>query len=165
MKKFLYLSYLSVILIFSNYLQADSKIAIINLYDLLQKLPQKTSILKRIENEFRDRENKLQFQKNDLQNKINTLERNKSIMKLSEKQDLENYIIKQRNSFSIKVQIFEQDKNRRQIEERNKVLNKIQTSIIKIARKYSLNLVIDSKATIYTSSIKDITVEVLKNIK
>ncbi|PPI88005.1 molecular chaperone [Candidatus Pantoea edessiphila] len=164
MKQFLYLVCLMIISIFSNYLQASDRIAVINLYDILQKLPEKNNLIKKIDNEFKTRANALKLQENKLRDKIKTFNRDKSIMKLTEKKHLENDINKQQNLFSAKSQVFERDKRRRQVEERNKILIKIQKAIKKVAKIHNYNIVIDSKAITYMSHIKNITKEVLKNV-
>ncbi|MXP51180.1 OmpH family outer membrane protein [Pantoea sp. SoEX] len=165
MKQFFYLTSLFIILILSNYVQAYDNIAVVNIYDLLQKLPKKTNFTKKIENEFKIRANELKIQEGNLKDKLNKLNRNKSVMKLTEKKQLEKDIIKQQNIFSLKAQKFEQDRRRCQIEERNKILIRIQNAIKKIAKKHNYNLILDSKSTAYVSNTKDITKEVLKNIK
>ncbi|PPI88681.1 molecular chaperone [Candidatus Pantoea edessiphila] len=167
MKKFLFLASLVIIFTFSTYSQASNKvIAVVNLYDILQKLSTKTNFVKKIEIEFKIRENELKNQERNLKNKIDSYNRDKSIMKLSEKNKLEKYIIKHREIFSSKLQIFEQDKIRRQIEERNKILIKIQNAITQVAKKRNYDMVIDSKATAYISSeANNITGEVLKIVK
>ncbi|WP_158674484.1 OmpH family outer membrane protein [Candidatus Pantoea edessiphila] len=136
-----------------------------NVYYLLQKIPQNSNVSKKLESEFRIRANELKIQEGKIRDQFTKLNRNKSIMKLTERKKLVKDITKQNNEFSIKVQKFEKDKLRRQIEERNKILDKIHNTIKKIAKKHSYDVVIDSKSTAYILSKKDITKEVLKNIK
>ena len=70
----------------------------------------------------------------------------------------------QREQFSQKAQAFEQDNRRRQMEERNKILSRIQDAK-SVASKGGYDVVIDANAVAYADSSKDITADVLKQVK
>jgi len=71
----------------------------------------------------------------------------------------------QREAFSSKAQAFEQDNRRRQMEERNKILSRIQDAVKKVASDEGYDVVVDANAVAYASSSKDITADVLKQVK
>ncbi len=71
----------------------------------------------------------------------------------------------QREQFSQKAQAFEQDNRRRQMEERNKILSRIQDAVKVIASKEGYDVVVDVNATAYFAAGKDITADVLKQVK
>ena len=85
-------------------------------------------------------------------------------MKASDRSRMEKDIMSQREAFSTKAQAFDQD-NRRQMEERNKLLSRIQDAVKKVADSEGYDVVIDANAVAYASNAKDITADVLKQVK
>ncbi|MXP56357.1 OmpH family outer membrane protein [Pantoea sp. Mhis] len=165
MKKLLYSISLALIIVISTNIQAAERIAIANIASIFQQLPQRNIIAKQLENEFKGRSTELQLQELDIQNKIQKLQINKSKMKASERNRIERDIIIQREKFSNKAQIFDQDRRYRQIQERNKLLSRIHDAIKKVAKSQGYDIVINAEAIAYVSHEKDITNDVLKQVK
>jgi len=146
--------------------QAADKIAIVNMNSLFQQVAQTTGVSKTLENEFKGRASELQSQENDLQSKMQRLQRDGSTMKASDRSKLEKDVMSQRQAFSQKAQAFEQDRARRSNEERGKLVNRIQTAVKKVAADEGIDLVVDANTVAYNSSdVKDITADVLKQVK
>lgn len=71
-----------------------------------------------------------------------------------------------RQTFAQKAQAFEQDRARRSNEERGKLVTRIQTAVKSVANSQDIDLVVDANAVAYNSSdVKDITADVLKQVK
>lgn len=70
--------------------QAADKIAIVNMGNLFQQVAQKTGVSATLENEFKGRASELQGMENDLQSKMQRLQRDGSTMKASERSKLKN---------------------------------------------------------------------------
>ena len=84
----------------------------------------------------------------------------------SDRTKLEKDVMAQRQTFSQKAQSFEQDRARRSNEERGKLVTRIQSAVQSVAKDQSIDLVVDSNAVAYNSSdVKDITADVLKQVK
>ncbi|SFN16317.1 periplasmic chaperone for outer membrane proteins Skp [Izhakiella capsodis] len=165
MKKFLCAAGLGIALAASAGAQAADKIAVVNVSSIFQQLPQRATIAKQLESEFKGRATELQSMENDLQTKMQKLQRDASTMKASERSRMEKQIMAERATFSSKAQAFEQDNRRRQMEERNKLLSRIQDAVKKVANSEGYDLVIDSNAVAYAAKSKDITADVLKQVK
>lgn len=164
MKKWLLAAGLGLAMVTSA--QAADKIAIVNMNSLFQQVAQTTGVSKTLENEFKGRASELQSQENDLQGKMQRLQRDGSTMKASDRSKLEKDIMSQRQAFSQKAQAFEQDRARRSNEERGKLVNRIQTAVKKVAADEGIDLVVDANTVAYNSSdVKDITADVLKQVK
>jgi outer membrane protein len=101
----------------------------------------------------------------DLQTKMQKLQRDGSTMKASDRTKMEKDVMAQREQFSQKAQAFEQDNRRRQMEERNKILSRIQDAVKAVASKEGYDVVIDANAVAYAGTSKDITADVLKQVK
>lgn len=165
MKKWLYTVVLSSALVFNISVQAADKIAVVNVSSIFQQSPQRAVVAKQLAYEFKDRATELQLMENDLQIKVQRLQLDSSTMKASERSALERSVIAQRETFSNKAHAFEQDNRRRQIEERDKILNLIQDAVRNIASKEGYDVVIDTNAIAYVSNAKDITADVLRQVK
>ncbi|WP_312214350.1 molecular chaperone Skp [Pseudescherichia sp.] len=164
MKKWLLAAGLGLAMVTSA--QAADKIAIVNMNTLFQQVAQTTGVSKTLENEFKGRASELQSQENDLQGKMQRLQRDGSTMKASDRSKLEKDVMSQRQAFSQKAQAFEQDRARRSNEERGKLVTRIQTAVKKVAADDGIDLVVDANTVAYNSSdVKDITADVLKQVK
>ena len=120
--------------------QAADKIAIVNMGSLFQQVAQKTGVSNTLENEFKGRASELQRMEKD--------------------------VMAQRQTFAQKAQAFEQDRARRSNEERGKLVTRIQTAVKSVANSQDIDLVVDANAVAYNSSdVKDITADVLKQVK
>ncbi|MDC9579998.1 molecular chaperone Skp [Xenorhabdus sp. PR6a] len=165
MKKILCAASLGMALAFSAGAQAADKIALVNVAEVFQQLPAREAVAKQLENEFKGRATELQRMESELQTKIQKLQRDGSTMKASEREKLEKEVMAKRDDFAQKAQNFENDNRRRQMEERNKILNRIQDAVKVVAGKEGYDLVLDANTAVYSASSKDITAEVLKQVK
>ncbi|MFB6434836.1 MAG: molecular chaperone Skp [Candidatus Malihini olakiniferum] len=165
MKKWVCAAGLGLALAASVSVQAADKIAVVNIASIFQQLPQRETVAKQLENEFKIRASALQKMEGDLQTKMQTLRRDGSTMKASDRSKVEKDLLAQREQFSKKAQAFEQDNHRREMEERNKILSRIQDAIKNFASKDGYDIVIDANAVAYVDNAKDITADVLKQVK
>jgi len=134
--------------------------------NLFQQVAQKTGVSATLENEFKGRASELQGMEKDLQSKMQRLQRDGSTMKASDRSKLEKDVMAQRQTFSQKAQAFEQDRQRRSNEERGKLVTRIQSAVKAVAADQSIDLVVDANAVAFNSSdVKDITADVLKQVK
>ncbi|AKZ66068.1 OmpH family outer membrane protein [Candidatus Palibaumannia cicadellinicola] len=164
MKKWLYAA--SLIFLFFTYTDtlATDRIAVVNILSILQQSPQFALVAQQLEKEFQNSINELKLIEEDLQNQIQRLQRDGSIMKESERSELEKSVIQQRDTLSNKVKNFEKNQNFRQREERSKILSSIKDIVKNIASKEGYDVVIDTNAVAYASNTKDITADVLKQV-
>ena len=133
---------------------------------VIWQVAQKTGVSASLENEFKGHASELQGMENDLQSKMQRLQRDGSTMKASERSKLEKDVMAQRQTFSQKAQAFEQDRQRRSNEERGKLVTRIQTAVKAVAADQSIDLVVDANAVAFNSKdVKDITADVLKQVK
>ena len=130
---------------------------------LFQQVAQKTGVSNTLENEFKGRASELQRMETDLQAKMKKLP---SMKAGSDRTKLEKDVMAQRQTFAQNAQAFEQDRARRSNEERGKLVTRIQTAVKSVANSQDIDLVVDANAVAYNSSdVKDITADVLKQVK
>lgn len=144
---------------------ASNKVAVVNIANIFQQSSQRTEIIKQLEYEFKDKATELEMMERDLQIKMQTLQRDGSKMKESDRNELEKSLLAQRDLFSNKAKIFQQENHSRQTEERDKILDIIYGVVKDIAKKDNYDIVIDSSSVVYfNSKIKDITDFVAKQV-
>ncbi|PHM33141.1 molecular chaperone Skp [Xenorhabdus innexi] len=165
MKKVLCAVSLGIALAFSAGVQAADKIAVVNVAEIFQQLPAHEAVAKQLESEFKGRASDLQRMESDLQAKIQKLQRDGSTMKASEREKLEKDVIAKRDEFAKKAQSLDNDSRRRQAEERDKLVNRIRDAVKVVAGKEGYDIVLDSSVAVYTTSGKDITSDVMKQVK
>ncbi|MBJ3813369.1 molecular chaperone Skp [Shimwellia pseudoproteus] len=141
-------------------------IGVVNMGNLFQQVAQSTGVSQRLESEFKGRASELQNMESSLQSKMQRLQRDGATMKASERSSLEKSVMADRQTFSTKAQAFEQDRARRSNEERGKLVTQIQSAVKKVADDKGIEVVLDSSTVVYSSSdVKDITADVLKQVK
>ena len=146
--------------------QEADKIAVVDMNSLFQQVAQTSGVSQKMKSEFGSRASELQRLESDLQTKMQRYQRDGSTMKAAERSKLEKDIQSQRQQLAQKGQSFEQDQARRSNEERAKLMTRIQAAVKKVASSQGVDLVIPSNAAIYNSSdVKDITADVLKQVK
>ncbi|WP_367670428.1 OmpH family outer membrane protein [Sodalis-like secondary symbiont of Drepanosiphum platanoidis] len=165
MKKFLCSILLLIIITSSINAQSCDKIAVVNMSKIFNQSSKRIIASKKIENEFKGRASELQFLENKLYEKIQDFKKNRATMRPSERNKIEKSILEEREIFTNKAQIFEQENHRRQIEERKKIINYIENIVKHISRKRKYELVIDSNSIVYALNAKDITIDVLNQVK
>lgn len=165
MKKWLYSAVLGLAMAAAAGVQASDKIAVVDVSSIFKQLPERETIAKELENEFKDRASELKNIEQILQTKIQRLQRDGATMKTNDRTQLEKSVKMQRDLLSREAQDFAQDDRRRQIEERNKILSRIQAAIKSVASKKGFDVVIDTNAVAYVIASKDITTDVLKQVK
>jgi outer membrane protein len=141
------------------------EIAIVNIAEVFQQSPAREAVVKKLEAEFKGRAAELQKMEQELQATIQKLQTDANNIKPAERAKIENETRTKGELFSSKAQAFEQDNRRRQDEERGKILDSIQKTIGALAMKNDYDMVIDSNVVIYNKNVKDITQDVLKQIK
>ncbi|KEA53118.1 molecular chaperone [Mangrovibacter sp. MFB070] len=164
MKKWLVAAGLGLVMAASA--QAADKIAVVNMGNLFQQVAQSSGVSKSLENEFKGRASELQSMENSLQSQMQRLQRDGSTMKASDRSKLEKDLMAKREDFQSKAQSFEQDRARRSNEERGKLVTRIESAVKKVAADEGYDVVLDANTVAYTSSdVKDITADVLKQVK
>ena len=145
--------------------QAADKIAVVNIGEVVQKMPGREAAAKQLESEFKSRGTELQSLEKDLQTRAQKLQKDGATMKDSERQKLAGEFDTQRADFAKKAQAFDQDFQKRQMEERNKVMKRVEDAVKSVASKGGYDVVIDANAVAYSVSGIDITADVLKQVK
>ncbi|GKX55328.1 chaperone protein Skp [Leminorella grimontii] len=161
MKKWLCAAGLGLAMVASGVAQAADKVAVVDVMQVLQKMPEREAIAKKLEGEFKSRAADLQKEEKTAQDNVKKLQTKGASMKAAERTKIENDI----KAFQQKAAAFTQDSRRRESEEMNKLVAKVQAAVKTVADKEGYAVVVKSDAAFYSNAENDITEKVLAQVK
>lgn len=161
MKKILSVVGLSLALLFSGLANADTRVAVVDIMSILQKMPERESVIKAIDAEFASRAKVLQDEEKKAKDAAQKLQKDGLTLSNSEKTKLTTLI----SAFQDKANTFSTDYRKRENEEANKLLVKIGEAVKKIATKEKYDLVLKAEAAFYATDSVDITDKVFAQVK
>lgn len=135
---------------------ADLKIGVVNIPAVLEKAPQAEKAKKRLEQEFKPRDNQLVSQQKEIQGMEEKLNKNSSVMSDSERNRMEKDIQNKRRDAKRSQQEFSEDFNARRNDELGKLQRRIVEAIRAIAKDQEFDLIL-TDGVIYSSPQMDIT--------
>jgi outer membrane protein len=135
---------------------ADLKIGVVNIPAVLEKAPQAEKAKKRLEQEFKPRDNQLVSQQKEIQGMEEKLNKNSTVMSDSERNKMENEIQNKRRDAKRSQQEFSEDFNARRNDELGKLQRRIVEAIRAIAKDQEFDLIL-TDGVIYSSPQMDIT--------
>ncbi|MFT3742583.1 MAG: OmpH family outer membrane protein [Gammaproteobacteria bacterium] len=144
---------------------ANTKIGIINLQDLLAKLPEMKQISDNLKKQFGDRETKLEQAQNQFKQDAENFRRNNAVMSAADKQTAEQKLAQQQQDLQQQQASFQKDFMSAQNQSVNTLLNKIKGVVESVATKGNYNLILVSSSVAYSSKDMDVTQDVLNQLQ
>lgn len=161
MKKFISVVGLSAALLFTAGVSAELKVAIVDVVSVLQKMPQREVVSKKLDSEFEARAKALQEEEKKADSAAQKLNKEKMTLSATEKKKLEKVI----TSFQEKAKEFSLDYRKRENEEASKLLDKIQVAVDAVAKEGKYDLILKAEAALYATEATDVTGKVLDQVK
>jgi outer membrane protein len=152
-----------VLLLATNVCLADLKIGVVNIPAVLEKAPQAEKAKKRLEQEFKPRDNQLVSQQKEIQGMEEKLTKDASVMSESQRTKLEHDIQNKKRDAKRSQQAFSEDFNGRRNEELGKLQRRIVEAIRGIAKDQEFDLIL-TDGVIYSSPQMDITEQLQKKL-
>lgn len=162
MKKWLYAAGLGLAMAAAG---AQANIAVVNINEVFQAMPEKEAVTKQLEKEFAPRITELQKMEKALKSDIDKLQANAAKMKKDDLKGVEQALNVRQMDFAKKAEAFEQENRQRQMEERNKMLAKIQKAVTEVAKQDKYTVVIDVNTIAYAEPSVNITAKVIEQVK
>jgi outer membrane protein len=144
------------LLLVANASFADLKVGVVNIPAVLEKAPQAEKAKKRLEQEFKPRDNQLVSQQKDIQALQEKLKKDASVMGESQRNKVENELQNKIRDAKRAQQEFSEDFNARRNDELGKLQKRIVESIRAIAKDQEFDLIL-TDGVIYSSPQMDIT--------
>jgi outer membrane protein len=144
------------LLLVANVSFADLKVGVVNIPAVLEKAPQAEKAKKRLEQEFKPRDNQLVSQQKEIQGMQEKLKKDASVMGESQRNKLENELQNKIRDAKRSQQEFSEDFNARRNDELGKLQRRIVEAIRAIAKDQEFDLIL-TDGVIYSSPQMDIT--------
>lgn len=144
------------LLLAANVSFADLKVGVVNIAAVLEKAPQAEKAKKRLEQEFKPRDNKLVSQQKEIQSLQEKLKKDAAVMGESQRNKMENELQDKIRDAKRSQQEFSEDFNARRNDELGKLQRRIVEAIRGIAKDQEFDLIL-TDGVIYSSPQMDIT--------
>lgn len=160
MRKF---SVIIMSMVFSAGALAETKIAVIDMAELLQKAPQMQEIRERLSEEFKDEETALEAKQQELRALQEKAAKELEKMSETERTKLQEQFLKLRGEFNQMLQTYQQERGQRQEEELGQFERLVTREVQAYARDNGYDVVL-SAGVLYKSPSVNITDEVLDRL-
>ncbi|MEO8400673.1 MAG: OmpH family outer membrane protein [Gammaproteobacteria bacterium] len=135
-------------------------IAVVNVQQIFQQSPKIADLNKKLQGEFKGRQEKLIAAQKSLQEELDKFKREAPTMGQKDKDAMQKKIVDDQANLSKDAAAFQQDLNKEQNKIMKGVLAQLNDIISGIAKKNSYTLVLDSQAVVYATDSADITKQV-----
>ncbi len=139
-----------------------AKLAVVNVQQVLQQSPRIADINKKLQDQFKARQQKLLGQQKTLQDEMDKFKTDSATMSQKDKDSTQKKLSDEQADLVKQVTAFQQDLNKEQNKQMQTVLGQLNEIISGIAKKNDYSLVLDSQAVIYAKDSSDITKDVAK---
>ncbi|GLQ75124.1 OmpH family outer membrane protein [Vibrio penaeicida] len=150
---------------FANAAEAAQKVGYVNTAQIFQALPQRESVLQKLQAEFKDQNAELQSLEAKLKTKIEQGRRDGELLGEDGLRKLQIEIGQLQAEYKIKAQSLEQNGQKREAQERQKLLKLIQDTIAKVAEKEGFDVVIDATSLQYAKPELNLSKKVIEQLK
>ncbi len=154
----------SSMLLAGSVMAADQKIAVVNIQEVMGKIPQSAAIMQSLEAEFKDERAALTKLEKDIQYFQEKKQRDAALMSKKEIGELDKKIAESFREYQTKGKVFQQKIAKRQNEETNKILALVRQAVDNIAAKEKYDLVLEQKAVVFSKPDANISEQVIKQI-
>ncbi|CAH0534227.1 Chaperone protein Skp [Vibrio stylophorae] len=151
--------------VFSVSASAAEKVGYVNLGAVMQQLPQREAIGKKLQGEFKDRINELKRIQEKAQKKVEKFKRDGELMSSDDRIALQREIAELESDYRLKAKALKEDSDRREREENMKLMKQIGEAVKKVATAQGYDMVVDAQALLYATDGDDLSAKVIAEMK
>lgn len=141
---------------------AQIKVAVVNVQQVLQQSPRVAELSKKLEGQFKSRQQKIGDEQKALQDELDKFKKESPTMSQSAKDAMQKKIAADRSDLVKQVVAYQQDLQKEQNKIMQGILSDLNGIVSTIAKANAYSLVLDSQAVIFASDGNDITKDVAK---
>ncbi len=141
---------------------ADVKIGVIDLHEILQQSTEAKAINKKLEDQFKPRQEKIVAKQKDVKAEMDKYSKNSAVMNESQKSAAQEQIVKDRRDLDRMEQDYQQDLGVAQNQAMSEFLAKLKTVITQVAKKDGYDLILQKDGVPYANDSIDVTAQILK---
>lgn len=146
----------------SSAASAQPVVAVVNVQQLFQQSPRIAALNKKLQDQFKPRQDKLVAAQKALQDELDAFKKDAITMNDKQKDKMQKKIASDQSTLSRDANSFQQDLSKEQKRIMSGVLADLNNIISGIAKKNGYTLVLDSQAVVYAANSTDITNDVSK---
>jgi len=143
---------------------AAEKIAVVDIQEVFNQLPQRDSISKKLQNEFEGRFNEVSNIQTQMKDLYTKQQKDAALMANEEKLQITRKLEELQAEYKLKAKAFEEDNRRRQAEERQKLMLQIESAIQVISKRDGYTLILDRAAAIHFAPEMNISGKVVEQV-
>lgn len=143
---------------------AETKIAVINIAEVFQQLPQRDTLQKNLKDEFEVRVQEVRGLEAEMQRLYDKREKDGELLGQQEVTKITRQLETMQAEYKLKRKNLEEDQRRRGAEEQQKLMIKVQDAIVEVSKAQGYDLVLPLDATAYASDALDITKQVVQQV-
>lgn len=162
MNKMVNRALMTLVLLGAPLMAHAEKIAVVDMGEVFEQLPQREQISQALKAEFGDRMADVQKMQEEMRSLTEKQQRDGALMNDTQKTELVRKMESLKSEYQLKGKALDEDLRRRQGEEQNKLLVKVQKAINTIAEKDQYDLVLQRGAVIYVKPNADISGKVVE---
>lgn len=163
MKKFIKMAATAALML-SAPLFAAEKIAVVDMQEVFNQLPQRDAISKQLQNEFEGRVNEVRNLQTQMKDLYTKQQKDAALMGNEEKLQITRKLEELQAEYNLKAKAVEEDNRRRQAEERQKLILQIESAIQAISKRDGYTLIIDRAAAIHFAPEMNISGKVVEQV-
>ncbi len=135
-------------------------IAVVNVQQIFQQSPKIADLNKKLQAQFKGRQEKLIVAQKSLQDELDTFKKESTTMSQKDRDQMQKKIVDDQTALSKDANTFQQDLSKEQNKIMKGVLSQLNEIISGLAKKGNYTLVLDSQAVVYAADSADITKQV-----
>ncbi|MGY5452935.1 OmpH family outer membrane protein [Agarivorans sp. MS3-6] len=143
---------------------AETKIAVINIAEVFQQLPQRDTLQKTLKDEFEVRVQEVRGLEAEMQRLFDKREKDGELLGQQEVTKITRQLETMQAEYKLKRKNLEEDQRRRGAEEQQKLMVKVQDAVVEVSKSQGYDLVLPLDATAYASEALDITKLVVQQV-
>lgn len=154
----------STLLLASSAMAFEQKIAVVNVQEAINQIPQSAVLMQTLEAEFKDEKAVIEQLQKDLTFEDENLKRNGSLMSEKDTKDLQTKMANLYQQYQAKVKEFQQKVAQRKNIETNKLFALVTQAVDNIAAKDDYDLVLSKQAVVFSKPAINITSKVVEQV-
>jgi len=154
----------STLLLASQSMAFEQKIAVVNVQEAINQIPQSAALMQALEAEFKGEKAVIEQLQKDLTFEDENLKRNGSLMSEKETKKLQEKMTKLYQQYQVKVKEFQQKVTQRKNVETNKLFALVTQVVDNIAAKEKYDLVLSKQAVVFSKPALNITSKVVEQV-
>ncbi|WP_394128724.1 OmpH family outer membrane protein [Shewanella maritima] len=162
MKKFVNRAMVTLAILAAPMMAHAEKIAVVDMAEVFEQLPQREQISKSLQAEFGDRVAEVQKMQEEMRGLAEKGQRDGALMSEAQKTELQRKLEGLQSDLQLKGKALDEDMRRRQGEEQNKLLSTVQNAINDIAAKQGFDIVLQRGAVVFVKPESDISHQVVE---